>query len=166
MLFLVMICSLTLSNINAQNEDAKMAYTKIVDASADDVWTVLREMDDIDKYSSGIAKVVWNGEKGKGGERICYPPKGQEGYFKESILAFDDSKRSYTYSVVEGIPVKGMVNTFHVLDLGYQKSMIVWTSTFDEFMKNPQMSEDQFRGFISMSLEEMVSNIIKAAKKI
>ena len=123
-------------------------------------------MDDIDKYSSGISRVVWTGKKGTGGERVCYPPKGREGYFKEKIVAFDDNGRTFSYAVVEGVPIKGMVNTFKVLDLGYKKSMIVWSSNFEEFMENPQMTEEQFMGFIKMSLEEMVGNITMAAKKV
>jgi len=131
-----LLLGLSFNQAQAQSADAKITFTKVVDASADDVWAILREMDDIDKYSSGISKIVWTGNKGEGGERVCYPPKGQEGFFKETIVAFDDVNRTYSYSVVEGIPVKGMVNTYRVVDLGYQKSMIVWSSTFDEFMQN------------------------------
>ena len=156
----------SLNQTQAQNADAKVTWSKVVDISADNVWTVLRKMDDIDKYSSGISRVVWTGQKGKGGERVCYPPKGQEGYFKEKIVAFDDNGRTFSYAVVEGVPIKGMVNTFKVVDLGYKKSMIVWSSNFEEFMKNPQMTEEQFMGFIKMSLEEMVGNITMAAKKV
>ncbi len=163
---LALLTGLTVTKAQAQTADANVTWSKVVNASADDVWTLLREMDDINKYSSGISKVVWKGNKGKGGERICYPPKGQEGYFKEKIVDFNDNGRTFSYSVLEGIPVKGMVNTFKVVDLGYQKSMIVWSSEFDEFMKNPQMTEEQFLGFIYMSLEEMVNNIYMATKKM
>ena len=155
----------SVNQTQAQSADANITFTKVIDASADQVWSILREMDDIDEYSSAISKVVWTGQKGKGGERVCYPPKGQQGYFKENIVAFDDANRTYSYAVVEGIPAKGMVNTFKVLDLGYQKSMIVWSSNFDEFMKNPQMTEEQFMGFLNNSLKEMVDNVIVAAKK-
>ena len=161
-----LLLGLSVNQTQAQNADTNITWSKVLDASADNVWTVLRKMDDIDKYSSGISRVVWTGKKGKGGERVCYPPKGQEGYFKEKIVAFDDNGRTFSYAVVEGIPIKGMVNTFKVVDLGYKKSMIVWSSNFEEFMKNPQMTEEQFIGFIKMSLEEMVGNITMAAKKI
>lgn len=149
--------------LSAQSSDAKFTHTQLVDASADDVWTVLRQMDDIDKYSSAVAKVEWNGDHGIGGERVCTAPEGQ-GFYKESIVNFDDSGRTYSYALIEGVPVKGMVNTFKVVDLGYQKSMIVWTSNYDAFMKNPQMTEEQFGGFIKMSIGEMVGNIAEAAK--
>ena len=156
--------SFTPKTIVAQNSDANFTVSKIVDASADDVWSVLRKMDDIDKYSSAIAKVTWTGNKGVGGQRVCTAPKGQ-GFFKESIVKFDDTNRTYSYAVMEGVPTKGMVNSFKVVDLGYQKSMIVWTSSYDEFMTNPQMTEEQFAGFINQSINEMIGNVIVTAKK-
>lgn len=147
----------------AQSSDAKFTQTQVVDASADDVWGLLRQMDDIDKYSSAVASVKWSGDHGVGGQRVCVAAQG-EGYFKESIVAFDDNARTYSYALVEGVPVKGMVNTFKVVDLGYKKSMIVWTSNYDAFMNNPQMTEEQFAGFIKMSSAEMVNNVALAAK--
>lgn len=163
--FFLPLCLLVLSftSLLAQKSDANVTITRVVDASADDVWGVLREMDDIDEYSSAIAKVEWTGNKGVGGQRVCTAPEGQ-GFYKEEIINFDDSGRTYTYAVKEGVPVKGMVNSFKVVDLGYKKSMIVWTSNFDEFIKNPQMTKEQFMGFMNQTLNEMVDNIIVAAK--
>lgn len=154
---------LGLGTINAQTVDAKKTVTKIVNKSADNVWTLLRKMDDIDKYSSSIVNVQWSGAKGVGGQRVCTAPEGN-GYFKESIVGFDDENRTYSYALLEGVPVKGMVNSFKVVDLGYQKSMIVWTSNYDEFMQNPQMEEKQFLGFLDQSVNEMITNIVAAAK--
>ena len=147
----------------AQNADAKKTYTKVVDASADKVWSILRKMDQIDKYTNTVARVEWSGNMGVGGSRKCFAPDGQ-GYFKENIVAFDDTNRTFTYSVVEGVPVKGMINSWKVVDLGYMKSMVVWTTNYDEFMENPQMTFDQFMGFIDASLNEFVGNVAAAAK--
>ncbi|MEL6483582.1 MAG: SRPBCC family protein, partial [Bacteroidota bacterium] len=97
------VIGLTCHNAVAQNPDAKLTYTKVVNKSADDVWEVIRIMDNIDKYSSAVAKVEWTGEKGVGGQRVCTTPDGK-GFFKESILAYDDANRTYTYAVVEGVP--------------------------------------------------------------
>lgn len=148
--------------VNAQNADANVSKTKIVKASADKVWSVIRKMDDIDKYSSAIAKVEWSGSHGVGGQRVCTAPEGN-GYFKESIVAFDDNNRTYSYAVVEGVPVKGMVNSFKVLDLGYNKSMIVWTSNYEQFIENPNMSEQEFLSFLNQTLDEFVDNMALAA---
>ena len=147
----------------AQNADAKKTYTKVVDASADNVWSVLRKMDQIDKYTNNVARVEWSGNMGVGGSRKCFAPDGQ-GYFKENIVAYDDTNRTFTYAVVEGVPVKGMVNSWKVVDLGYMKSMVVWTTNYDEFMENPQMTFDQFMGFIDASLNEFVGNVVAEAK--
>ena len=57
--------------IQAQKADANVTLTKVVETSADKVWSKLRQMDDIDKYSSVVAKVKWTGEKGVGGQRVC-----------------------------------------------------------------------------------------------
>ncbi|MBP2831518.1 SRPBCC family protein [Aquimarina sp. U1-2] len=149
---------------NAQNADANITLTKVIEASADDVWYELRKLDNIDEISSFVAKVEFKGPKGVGGSRICTAPDGQ-GKFKENILAYDDTNRTYTYAVVEGIPAAGMVNNFKVVDLGYQKSMIVWTSSYDKFMKNPQMTEEQFNGFLNQASTEMMVNIAQAASK-
>lgn len=151
-------------NAKAQNANAKVTVTKVIEASADEVWKVLRKMDDIDKYSSLIARVEWKGNHGVGGERVCYSPDGK-GYFKEGIIGFDDANRTYTYAVKEGVPAKNMVNSFKVVDLGYQKSMIVWTSNFEQFMKNPKMTKKQFMGFLNNSVNEMISKVAKTAQK-
>ena len=147
----------------AQNADAKITISQIVEASADDVWSVLRELDNIDELSSLVGAVEFTGARGTGGQRVCLPPEGGQGKFVESILDFDDAGRTYTYAVVEGIPAKGVVSNFKVVDLGYQKSMIVWTSTYEAFIENPQMTEEQFTGFLNMAATEMVGNVAKTA---
>ncbi len=153
-----------LNQMNAQNPDAKITNTQVIEASADDVWAELRKLDNIDELSSLVAKVDFTGPKGAGGSRVCTSPDGK-GKFKENILAFDDANRSYTYQVVEGIPATGVVSNFKVVDLGYKKSMIVWTSTYEKFMENPQMNEEQFNGFLNMASKEMIGNVAKMASK-
>ncbi len=157
------LIGLGFNSVTAQSADANKTYTKVVDASADAVWTVLRKMDEIQNYSKGIARLEWKGPKDVGGQRVCYAPDNQ-GFYKENIVAYNDTNRTYSYSVIEGIPVKGMVNTWNVVDLGYNKSMIVWTSTFEAFMENPQMTKEQFFGFIDQSLNEFVGIVVAEAK--
>ena len=119
-------------------------------------------MDNIDELSSFVASVKWDGPKGVGGTRVCSTPDGQ-GYFKEQILNFNDAERSYTWQVVEGVPAKQVINSFKVVDLGLNRSMIVWTSNF-EFMENPNMTEEQFRNFLQTAVTEMVENMVSLAK--
>ena len=56
-----------------------------------------------------------------------------------------------------------MVNRFKVVDLGYNQSMVVWTSFF-EFVEDPQMNKEQFRGFLDTSVSEMIANSVKLAE--
>ncbi len=133
-----------------------------IGSSADEVWEQIRKMDNIDELSSFVSKVQWKGPKGIGGERVCNSADGK-GYFKEEITGFDDKTRTYSYQVVEGVPAKNMNNMIKVVDLGYNKSMIVWTSSY-EFIENPNMTKEQFDGFITSARVEMVENIIKLVK--
>lgn len=158
----LLVAGLSMNQVSAQDADAKKTYTKVVDASADNVWSLLRKMDQIDKYSSAIARVEWTGNMGVGGSRVCYAPEGK-GFFKENIISYDDNNRAFSYAVVEGVPFKGMVNSWKVVDLGYKKSMIVWTTKYEEFMENPQMTLDQFMGFIEVTIDEMVGNLVAEA---
>ncbi len=148
---------LTANKALAQNPNAKLTYTKVVDKSADKVWKVVRNID-FAKYTKTISNVKVTGEAAAGASRVCTAPDGQ-GQFKGSILSYDDLNRTYTYAVVEGVPVKGLVNNFKVVDLGYNKSMIVWWSNYEAFMKNPQMTEAQFTAFMEASIDEIVTNM-------
>lgn len=145
---------------HAQNHEMtpKVQFSKIVNKSADDMWETVRKLDEIHKYSSAIARVDWKGNMGVGGERICYSADGK-GYFKEKIVAYDESSRSFSYSLIEGAPVKGMTNTMQVVDLGYGKCVLVWWSYYDEFIENPEMTEEQFQAFMINSLEEMTGKM-------
>ncbi|WP_299224433.1 SRPBCC family protein [uncultured Psychroserpens sp.] len=133
-----------------------------IESSADKVWEQIRKMDNIDELSSFVSKVQWIGPKNVGGERVCTSADGN-GHFKEKITGFDDKTRTYSYQVVEGVPAKNMNNMIKVVDLGYNKSMIVWTSNY-EFIENPKMTKEQFDGFITTARVEMVENIIKLVK--
>ncbi len=150
--------------LSAQDSNSKIHVSKVVDISADKVWHLLRQMDDIDKYSPAITKVVWSGEHGVGGERVCYGNDGNV-YVKEGIIKFDDTARSYSYAVIEGAPAKDMVNSFKVVDLGYNKSMVVWSTKYTSFIQNPQFTEDQFRGAAQYGFNDFINKVAETANK-
>ncbi|MEM6395149.1 MAG: SRPBCC family protein [Bacteroidota bacterium] len=145
-------------DVHSQQTGADITLTKVVDASADDVWEVLRQLDNIDELTEVVSTVEFTGNYGAGGTRVCTSADGN-GAFKESILSLDDDARTYTYELLEGAPIEGMVNNFKVVDLGYRKSMIVWTSKYEAFIINPQMTEEQFLGFINQTATEMIGNV-------
>jgi len=159
-LFAVTLFSL---NVNAQNSNPDLSYTLEVNASADKVWEEIRKMDNIDEVSSYVSVLTWKGTKGVGGERKCVAPDG-EGYYVEKIQQFDDTQRFYQWQVIEGIPAKNVKNSFKVVDLGFNKSMIVFRSNF-EFMENPNMTEEQFKAFLASASAEMATNYAALAMK-
>jgi len=156
---LVLLFSVNVASAQSMGEP-KVQFSKIINKSADEFWETVRQMDKIDKYSSNIAKVEWTGNMGEGGQRVCHTPDGK-GYFKEKIVAYNESGRSFSYSLLEGAPVKGMVNTIQVVDLGYGKCVFVFWSHYDQFMENPQMTQEQFHAFMNNSLEEMTEKMTK-----
>ncbi len=160
LIVLITLFGIGISQAQKSNMAPKVKFSKIIDKSADDFWETVRQLDKIDKYSSTIAKVEWSGNMGIGGQRVCHTPDGK-GYFKEKIVAFDESSRSFSYSLLEGAPVKGMVNTIQVVDLGYEKCIFVFWSHYEEFMDNPQMTQQQFHAFMNSSLEEMTEKMAK-----
>ena len=161
LLFGTLILLLSANLVSAQSmAEPKVQFSKVVHKSADEMWKTVRKLDQIHKYSSTIAKVDWKGNMGVGGERVCHTPDGK-GFFKEKIVAYDESSRSFSYSLLEGAPVKGMINSMQVVDLGYGKCILVWWSNYDMFMKNPQMTEEQFQAFMLSSIEEMTDKMAK-----
>ncbi|WP_435577873.1 SRPBCC family protein [Gilvibacter sp.] len=161
LLFAALMLLLSGYTASAQNMgEPKVQFSKVINKSADEMWKTVRKLDQVHKYSSVIAKVDWNGNMGVGGERVCQTADGQ-GFFKERIVAYDESSRSFSYALLEGAPVKGMTNFMQVVDLGYNKCILVWWSNYDEFMKNPQMTEGQFQAFMLSSIEEMTDKMAK-----
>jgi hypothetical protein len=91
-------------------------------------------------------------------------PKGEASY-SEKILEFSDAERYYKYAVIQGTPTKNMINSLRVVDLGYQKCMVVWTSDREAFMKNPQMTEQQFNDFLANAGQSIVDGVAKLHSK-
>ncbi len=52
-----------------------------------------------------------------------------------------------------------MVNSFKVVDLGYQKCMVVWSSSGWTFVENPQMNKEQFIGFLDTVSNQMMARL-------
>ena len=148
--------------VAAQNN--QFIKSQIVEASADKVWEQLRQLDGLEKIAPQLITDSWlvnDAQPGVGAKRSCTAPgtpKGQAGY-TETITEFSDTERYYRYAVTEGTPTKNMVNSLRVVDLGYQKCMVVWTSQRDGFMENPQMTEEQFNQFLNMAGQSPVNGV-------
>ena len=167
-ILIIMVCS-TLSAY-AQKPDALMSKSVVLNASADDVWEVLRDLEKFDLLFPNFLADVWiegdfTGPK-EGLVRKCTAPGEQKGTvsYSETITEFDDEKRFYAYAV-NGVPAKNMINMFKVVDLGYKKSMVIWNSTGWTFVENPQMTREQFVGFMGSALDEAMSELDKKFNK-
>ena len=160
---LVLIVSLGTKHVQAQEMAPKMTYSVEVDVSADKLWEQIRIMDNIDEVSSYVATVTWRGPKGVGGERKCVAPDGK-GYYVEKIKSFNDEQRLLRWQVIEGVPAKNVFNSFNVIDLGFNKSLIVFRSHY-EFVENPNMTKAQFEAFLGSAVKEITANYVKLAKK-
>jgi hypothetical protein len=161
----IVIILLTFSSqsMTSQMKAPDITYSVEANVSADKLWEQIRIMDNIDLVSSYVAKVTWKGPKGVGGERKCVAPDGK-GYYVEKVKSFNDDQRTYQWQVTEGVPAKNVFNSFKVVDLGYNKSMIIFRSNF-EFMENPNMTKPQFEAFFNAASKEIVGNYIKLAQK-
>ena len=162
---LLMILALSCTTekmIAQQSEDAIITTSAMANTSADKVWEQIRQLDNIDKLSSTVGSLTWTGPKGVGGERKCFTPD-KSAYFVEKILEFDDKERTYQWQVAEGVPAKNVINRLRVVDLGYNKSMVIFTSKFS-FIENPNMSEAEFKGFLQSASYEMAKNAISLAE--
>ncbi len=142
--------------------DAVITTSAIADISADEVWAQIRKLDNIPELSSAVGSLTWTGPKGVGGQRKCVTPD-KSGFFIEKIREFNDQERTYEWQVVEGVPASNVINRFRVVDLGYNRCMVVFTSRF-QFIENPNMTEEQFKAFLQSASYEMATNAIALAQ--
>ena len=54
----------------------------------------------------------------------------------------------YSYIITQGVPVKDMLNSFKVDDLGAGRSKVTLKATMREFIENPNMSQADFKAFL------------------
>ena len=106
----------------------------IINASANDVWKTIRTFDGVEKYLPMISHSEVDG-KGVGSTRTC-TISGIEGQGDskavEKLDYLNDDERTISYSILEiPMPVKDMVNTVQIKDLGNSKSEIIWKSRFE-----------------------------------
>ncbi len=110
-----------------------MAEVKVSDqiaASATSVWALIRDFGDLSKWAAGIESCEVSGE-GIGAVRTLGLPGG--GTLKERLEAFDEEARSFSYSMVEPIPLplKNYLATVTLSEEGPDRCGIEWSSSFE-----------------------------------
>jgi hypothetical protein len=128
-----------------------------VAAPADAVWQRVRDFGGLTDWSPGIEKCEIEGE-GVGAVRTLTMPGGLT--LQEKLESFDESGRSFSYSIVEPtpLPLSGYLSTFQVTALGDDRCRIDWTGRFTPAEGTP---EEQARGMV----EGIYGGGIKALRK-
>lgn len=144
------------SKNNSQEALTIAPFVRSLPFSADVVWEEIRKMDNLDRLSHQVDSVSWEGPRGVGGERVL---QGVGHSFRERITAFDDARRSYAYEVVEGVPARQLSNTVRVIDEGYRRCLVVWTSSCSEFLAGLGPSPDEFTNFLAAARNEIIDNL-------
>jgi len=126
-----------------------------IEATADQVWGLLRDFGGIERYTAGFEKVEVDGQ-GIGAVRTITLPGGAA--LQERLEAFDDAGRRLQYAIVGGpIPVENYLATIEVKDEG-NACRVDWSSNFDP----KGIADDQARTMIEGVYKGGVAGIKKA----
>ncbi len=109
----------------------KVTKQVTINAPADDVWAKIKNFDSLDKWHPAVEKdqIVAGKNNEVGAERMLSLKGG--GTIKEKLLAFDDKRHSYRYSILEGVlPVSDYTSTITVVPAGKDRSTVTWTGSF------------------------------------
>ena len=109
----------------------KVTKQVTINAPADDVWAKIKNFDSLDKWHPAVEKdqIVSGKNNEVGAERMLSLKGG--GTIKEKLLAFDDKRHSYRYSILEGVlPVSDYTSTITVVPAGKDRSTVTWTGSF------------------------------------
>jgi hypothetical protein len=100
-----------------------------LNASADAVWTTVRDFGGVRKFVASLARCRVEGS-GVGATRTVGFEGG--GDIVERLESLDDAKRTLTYSIVKGeLPFENYLSTMAVRDLGRGRCELAWSSTFE-----------------------------------
>ncbi len=103
---------------------ANVTVADRLNASADKVWDLVGRFDSVGKWLPGVKAVRMKSPK------IRELSLDGGGEITEQLLGENPTLRSYTYSIIGGMPVSGHVSTIMVVEEGPNASTISWVCTF------------------------------------
>lgn len=108
---------------------ASVAKTTRINASAANVWEIVRDFNGVAKWIGPVVESTMEGE-GVGAVRTVILEGGAE--VKERLEALDDDARSLTYSIVTSpLPIDDYVSTIKVTGASDSECDVDWSSTFE-----------------------------------
>ena len=109
----------------------KVSKEVSINASADKVWTQVKNFDGLGTWHPAVAKdeIVAGKNNVVGAERLLTLKDG--GTIKEKLLAYDAKGHSFKYAILEGVlPVSDYTSTVSVKSAGKDKSTVTWSGWF------------------------------------
>ena len=122
-----------------------LTVTKAIDinAPASEVWAIVKDFDALNRWHPAVAKdeIVEGSNNSVGAVRVL--TLGDGGTIREKLLAYDESKRSMKYSILEGVlPVSSYESTITVADSSDAASKVTWSGTFKRKDTSPSPAAD------------------------
>ncbi len=108
---------------------SKVTMNTIINASADEVWKLLRDFNGLPRFIAAIKASTMEGA-GVGAVRTLIVDGGGPPIV-ERLERLDDKARTLSYSIVTSpLPVEGYFATVEVKDAGAGRCELTWSSTF------------------------------------
>ncbi len=108
---------------------SKVSMSTRINASADQVWKVLRDFNGIPVFIDAFSKSTMEGT-GVGALRTLTLKSGGPPIV-EKLEKFDEQAKTLSYSIVTSpLPLKDYFSTMEVIDLGPGQCEVKWYSTF------------------------------------
>jgi uncharacterized protein YndB with AHSA1/START domain len=107
-----------------------VSVTRVVDAPAARVWSVLRTGRDVDRILPALVRTCELDGDGPGAKRTCGTAHGD---IEETLLTVDDDTRVFRYRIDAQpmMPLRDYVGTVHVADAPGGGAHVLWTSTYE-----------------------------------
>ena len=121
----------------------KVSKSITIDASAAKVWEQTKDFSSLNTWHPAIAsdKIVEGTDNKVGAVRLLTLKGG--GTIKEKLLAHNDARRTFKYSILEGVlPVSNYTSTFSVVPTGKNKSKATWSGSFQRKDTGPKPADN------------------------
>ena len=115
----------------------KSYASTVVNASADTVWSFVRDFANLDEWLASIETCEIQGDTpaDQAGAVRRLTAQGGEAVFHERLVRFDDTERRYAYEFVDSpLPVRGYrseIRVAPVTDSSREQAFVEWWGDFD-----------------------------------